>query len=150
MDERKKEKKTGKEIREAVLEWIHALAVIAFVVLAFVGCFRVTAPDENASKEKLQEARDEGYSEGYNEGYDNGVEAMAEYAYGLIQEEQEKTGVQEIQAEILERYGVTPWEAWSLIDNYNYDSSHGGVTWEEYQNAIEAVLDTAGSFPMDE
>lgn len=143
MDEKKK---TWKEIRYEVLDWIHALAVFAFVVLAFVGCFRVTECDNRITEDDIQVAK----QEGYDEGYENGMNAMAEYAAGLIASAEEEKGVQEIQDEIFSRYGVTPWEAWSIIDEYNYDWTHGGFTWEEYQNALEAVYDTAGCFPQTE
>lgn len=139
-------KKTWKEIRYAVLEWIHGLAVIAFVVLAFVGCFRVTECNNRISEEDVQVAK----QEGYNEGYENGMNAMAEYAAGLIASVEEEKGVQEIQDKIFSRYGVTPQEAWSIIDEYNYDWTHGGYTWAEYQNALDAVYATAGLFPSTE
>lgn len=140
------QKKTGKEIRGEVLEWIHGLAVVAFVVLAFVGCFRVTASNNGVSEEDIQKAR----QEGYNEGYENGMNAAAEYAAELLASVEEEKGVQDIQDKIYDRYGVTPWEAWSIIDEYNYDGTHGGFTWAEYQNALEAVYSTAGLFPPEE
>lgn len=139
-------KRTWKEIRYEVLDWIHGLAVFAFVVLAFVGCFRVTASNNGVSEEDIQKAR----QEGYNEGYENGMNAAAEYAAELLASVEEEKGVQDIQDKIYDRYGVTPWEAWSIIDEYNYDWTHGGFTWEEYQNALEAVYDTAGFFPQTE
>lgn len=140
------QKKTGKEIRGEVLEWIHGLAVVAFVVLACVGCFRVTANNNGASEEDIQKAR----QEGYNEGYENGMNAAAYYADELLSAIMEEKGVQDIQDEIYERYGVTPQEAWSIIDEYNYDWTHGGYTWAEYQNALDAVYATAGLFPSTE
>lgn len=141
-----KQKKTSKEIRGEVLEWVHALAVVAFVVLAFVGCFRVTASNNVASEEDIQKAR----QEGYNEGYENGMNAAAEYAAELLASVKEEKGVQDIQDKIYDRYGVTPWEAWSIIDVYNYDGTHDGITWAEYQNALDAVYATAGLFPPSE
>lgn len=48
---------------------------------------------------------------------------------------------------VSDNYGMTPQEACGIIDEYNYGDNHGGYTWDEYINAIEAAISTAGYFP---
>lgn len=138
--------KRTKDILEETWGLIRAIMTVALFVFVIVWVFRATANNSKLSEEDVARAR----QEGYNEGYENGMNAMAEYTAGLIASVEEEKGVQEIQDKISSRYGVTPWEAWSIIDEYNYDWTHGGFTWEEYQNALEAVYDTAGFFPQTE
>lgn len=43
-------------------------------------------------------------------------------------------------------YGINPEEAYEIVEAYNENGNHGGYSWDEYQNALGAVLYTANLF----
>lgn len=43
-------------------------------------------------------------------------------------------------------YGLNPEEAYEIVEAYNENGNHGGYSWDEYQNALGAVLYTANLF----
>lgn len=99
------------------------------------------------SENKLEEVREQAYREGYEYGYYRGAEEQREKDYEelLIDGHSIRTIVEEIYDE----FGMTPSEAFAIYDDYEYDSSHGGYTWAEYQKAIEVMICTASVFPSD-
>ena len=57
--------------------------------------------------------------------------------------------IRDVADQVYAEYGMTPYEALSVIDEYEYDYTHGGYTWAEYKQAIEVVYYTASIFPYD-
>lgn len=43
-------------------------------------------------------------------------------------------------------YGMPPQDAYEIVAAYNENGNHGGYSWDEYQEALEAVLRTASMF----
>lgn len=117
--------------------------IIVLSLVAVVYAFSIRANNEakatNAEKEKA--AYDSAYDEGYQQGRKDQEESDRENL--TI----EGKSIVDIEDQVYQYYGLTPYEAWGIIEEYNYDGTHGGITWEEYQNAIEAAVSTAGFFP---
>lgn len=99
------------------------------------------------SEDKLEEAKEQAYREGYEYGYYRGTEEQREKDYEelLIDGHSIRTIVEEIYDE----YGLTPSKAFSIVEDYEFDYTHGGYTWDEYQHAIEVIFATASVFPSD-
>lgn len=57
--------------------------------------------------------------------------------------------IRDIESQVNAEYGMTPAEAFSVIDEYEYDYTHGGYTWAEYQDALEVMYYTMSIFPYD-
>lgn len=129
--------------------------LLIIAVLCLCGCAK--SYSESEIEEIRRQAYDEGYDSGYEDGeidgYHDGLEAGFEdgikvtgescYKYHLIDGE----SITDLRDEVYRKYGLTPDEAFSMVDEYEYDSTHGGITWAEYQNAIEAIYYTAYTFP---
>ncbi len=118
------------------------LSIVFLVVLLLLsGC------GNPYSEEDLEDAKQQAYREGYNDGYYRGAEEQKEKDYEelLI----DGYSIRDIEEEIYNEYGMTPHEAFTILDEYEYDSSHGGYTWTEYQYAIEVMYATASIFPYD-
>ncbi len=100
---------------------------------------------EDTAITSVTEAASSGYQISVGGDYDRGREDQEEadaekYSY-------EGRSIYDIEDSVLEHYGLTPAEAWHTIDEYEFDASHGGITWDEYQNAIQAAIATAAQFP---
>ena len=115
------------------------LILLAISVAALSGCARIY------SESDYEKAKQQSYNQGFNEGYDRGVQDQREKDCEdfLI----DGCSIVDIEKKVYGKYGITPSEAFSIIDEYEYDSSHGGITWNEYQIAIEAIYYTAAVFP---
>ena len=113
------------------------------VVIAFVLC----GCGNSYSDSDIEAARQQGYDKGYSDGYSRGVEDQKEEDYEdlLI----DGLSIRGLENKVYQKYGLTPSQAFGIVDEYEYDSSHGGFTWSEYQNAIEAIYYTASIFPFD-
>lgn len=127
---------TGKEMAKDSLIIVLGLVAVAYVLNIRNG---------NIREQKAAESEKAAYETAYNGGYKRGREDQEEadiekYCY-------EGRSIYDIEESVLDYYGITPAEAWHTIDEYNYDASHGGIAWDEYQNAIQAALATAGQFP---
>ena len=103
------------------------------------------------SSEEIESIKQQAYDEGYNAGYDVGYHQGADDQWELACEELLIDGysIRNIEEEVLEEFGMTPAEAFIIYDNYTYDWTHGGYTWQEYQTAIEAMYYTSCIFPYD-
>lgn len=127
-----------------IFEFAKSILVLATIIFLFVSC------SEDGAKEtqsKFEAARKEGYSEGYDYGYKCGSENQM---YADINELTIDTrSIRDIVEQVHNKYEMTPSEAFSTYDEYTYDSSHGGYTWEEYQKAIEVMYYTASLFPCE-
>lgn len=100
---------------------------------------------ETYSESDLKDAKSEGYEEGYKHGYYVGWESCWEKDCNelLI----DARSIRNVQEDVYRKYGLTPRQAFYVIDEYEYDSTHGGYTWAEYKNAIDAIYFTAAIFP---
>lgn len=47
---------------------------------------------------------------------------------------------------VFDQYGMNPEDAYEIVVAYNDSGDHGGYSWDEYQNALGAVLYTAYMF----
>lgn len=126
----------GKEMAKDSL-----LLVLGFVAFAYVLNIR----NGNIREQEAEKNEKVVYESAYQAGYKRGQEVQEEedtekYCY-------EGRSIYDIEESVLDYYGITPAEAWHTIDEYNFDASHGGITWDEYQNAIQAAFATAGQFP---
>ena len=119
------------------------------VIFALCGCENSGSISYSASdiENARQQGYGEGYSDGYSDGYSHGTESQKEedYAELLI----DGLSIRELERMVYQEYGLTPYQAFGIVDEYEYDSTHGGFTWDEYQNAIEAIYYTASIFPYD-
>ena len=127
----------GKEEAKTSLILILSLAVAYFALVEMRGY--------NIEKALAPEKEQEAYEIAYNDGYQRGLEHQLE----TDREELTIDGrsIVDIVELVYDHYGMTPQEACGIIDEYNYDGTHGGFTWEEYSNAIEAAVATAMYFP---
>lgn len=100
---------------------------------------------DNMAKVSASEKEKEAYDSAYDEGYQQGRKDQEESDWEKLTIEGKS--IVDVEEQVYEHYGMTPYEAWGTIEEYNYDGTHGGITWEEYQNAIEAAVSTAGFFP---
>lgn len=131
-----------------IMDVVKVLFVIGFIIFLAGSC----SDSENQRMEsKLKDAMDEGYRAGYDAGYDVGYKRGAEDQLEECRSEYTIDGrsICDISNAIRRAYGVTPGEAFNIIEEYNYDSSHGGYTWDEKENAIQAIYATASIFPSD-
>lgn len=126
------------EILKMIATWVISIALIGWIVCFFVGGGKTEKKQTETTTGYLYNAD---YEEGYERGHEAGEEAAAEDL--TI----DGVSIVDIVDLVYDHYGMTPQEAWSIIDEYNYDGTHGGITWEEYQNAIEAAVATAMYFP---
>ena len=110
---------------------------------------------EQAYNEGYGDARREFYNEGYEDGYEEGFESG--YSCGATDQREfdcedlviDGLSIRSIVELAFDEYGITPHEAFSIIDEYEYDSSHGGYSWNEYQNAVEAMYFVLSLFPEE-
>ena len=118
-----------------------------FAVLLTVTVFALCGCGKSYTESDMENAKRQAYNEGYEDGYHRGTEERREEDYEnlLI----DGRSIRNIQEQVYNEYGITPSEAFGIVDEYEYDSSHGGFTWAEYQNAIEAIYYTASIFPQD-
>ena len=116
------------------------VVLLVIAVVAFCGC------EDYYTESELESARQQGYNEGFNTGYTRGLKDQREKDCNefLI----DGRSIRNIEEQVYDKYGVTPSQAFGIVDEYEYDSSHGGFTWDEYQNAIEAIYYTASIFPQ--
>lgn len=124
---------------------IQALALAGQLLGEDTAVTSSTETDEPEEESTEMSTSNSGYHISVGGDYDRGRKDQEEadiekYCY-------EGRSIYDIEESVLDYYGITPAEAWHTIDEYNYDASHGGITWEEYQNAIQAAFATAGQFP---
>ena len=79
--------------------------------------------------------------------YECGIEYLMENYYRDLTIDDRS--IRDVVDMVYEKYGMSPSLAFCIYDEYNYDATHGGFTWAEYQNAIEAIYYTASIFPQD-
>lgn len=136
--------------------------LLAAAMLCLCGCAKSYSESEveKIKKEAYNEGyevgrnkgSEDGYSAGYSAGYSDGVEDgfsdgwnTKDYDDYLINGK----AITDLRDEVYVKYGLTPHEAFSMVDEYEYDWTHGGITWDEYQNAIAAIYYTAERFPYE-
>lgn len=115
--------------------------LLTVVAIVLCGCVEIYTAED------MMEAKQQGYNEGYECGYHSGKADQREEDYDafLI----DGMSIRNIVEKVYNEYGITPSKAFSICDEYEYDSNHGGITWDEYQNAINAIYYTADLFPSD-
>ena len=131
-------------MKKDILDFIKSALILAAVVLILGSCSEQEMKDRES---KIEAARKEGYSEGYDDGYERGAKDQKQK--DLEEYTIDTRSIQDIVNRVYEEYGMTPSEAFMIFDVYTYDSTHGGFTWSEYQNALEAIYYTASIFPQD-
>lgn len=117
------------------------IIVLSLVAVAYMLDIRW----DNLAKVSASEKEKEAYDSAYDEGYQQGRKDQEESDWEKLTIEGKS--IVDVEDQVYQYYGMTPYEAWGTIEEYNYDGTHGGITWEEYQNAIEAAVSTAGFFP---
>ncbi len=120
------------------------IIVLSLVAVAYMLDIRWDNLDKISAVEKEQEAYDVAYDDGYQQGREDQEAADREKL--TI----EGKSIVDIVDLVYDHYGMTPQEAWGVIEEYNYDGTHGGFTWEEYMDAMEAAVATAMYFPQME
>lgn len=125
------------------------IILLTIVVATLCGC------GQSYSESDIANAKQQSYEKGYSDGYDRGVEEQRKEDYDELLEEVydelliDGRSIRDLERQVYKEYGLTPPQAFSIVDEYEYDSTHGGFTWSEYQNAIEAIYYTASIFPYD-
>ena len=121
------------------------------IILSFLLCACGNSYSEDDLEEAKRQAYNEGYDDGYSRGYDVGYSRGSDDQWEVDCEEFLIDGrsIRNVQEQVYEEYGMTPYEAFSVIDEYEYDYTHGGFTWAEYKQAIEVVYYIASIFPRD-
>ena len=127
------------EGKEAAKDFI--ILVLALVAVAYMLNIRGDNLDKISAAEKEQETYDIAYDDGYQQGRED--QEAADWEKLTI----EGKSIVDIVDLVSDHYGMTPQEAWGVIEEYNYDGTHGGFTWEEYMDAMEAAVATAMYFP---
>lgn len=117
------------------------ILVLALVAVAYMLDIRGDNLDKISAVEKEQEAYDVAYDDGYQQGRED--QEASDWEKLTI----EGKSIVDIVDLVYDHYGMTPQEAWGVIEEYNYDGTHGGFTWEEYMDAMEAAVATAMYFP---
>ncbi len=115
--------------------------LLLLVAVVLCGCA------DTYSASDMEQAKEYSYNNGYDAGYSDGLEQGREEAYEecLI----DGQSIRYVQDQFYREYGMTPSEAFSIIDEYEYDSSHGGITWSEYRTSIESLYYLADIFPEE-
>lgn len=115
------------------------LILLSIAVTALCGCVRIY------SESDYEKAKQQSYNQGFDEGYSQGATDQKEKDYEdlLI----DGRSIRNIWEQVYDKYGISPSSAFAIVDEYEYDSDHGGYTWEEYQNALEVIYYTASIFP---
>ena len=115
------------------------------LALCLLASFFLCGCEEYYSSSYVDDAKQQSYNDGYRSGYEQGMKDQEELDYERFCID--GTSINTIVDRIYREYGITPADAFTMYDEYNYDSSHGGITWSEYNNAIEAIFATASIFP---
>lgn len=118
-----------------------------FCVTLAIAALLLSACGNPYSESDLESAKRQSYNEGYNAGYDRGYEDFKE----IVREEYLIDGrsIRDVIDEVYDEFGMTPYEAFAVYDEYTYDWTHGGYTWKEYQEALEVMYYTASIIPYD-
>lgn len=116
--------------------------LVAAVLVAEVYIPGVRQQAEATAAEQIASER----MESYNRGYDAGEEYQKNHDLRVLTID--GVDIQSIASQVEREYGIDPAEAYAILEAYSYEPNHGGITWEEYQNAIEAAVATAMYFPQ--
>lgn len=116
---------------------------LSIIIICLCGCGNGKAYTASEVEEMMQQAYREGYASGYDQGmrdqWDEDCEEL------LI----DGCSIKNIRDSIYHEFGMTPDEAFNIVDSYECDPSHDGITWSEYQKAIEAIYCTVSIFPSE-
>lgn len=130
--------------REALNKYLEILCVL-FLIAGVIYAVYCTIPQKlEADKE---EAYNSGYKTGYGEGYSTGFDEGK-----AVQRERDTIGdcsIIDLARAVREYYGVTPAEAYQIVEAYETEKKHGGYSKEDYENAIGAIWFAAGVFPTN-
>ena len=123
------------------------MSILLVLCLLFSLAFGLSGCESGYSESEMEAATQQAYDHGFDDGYYQGAEDTKEIAaeYFLI----DGYSIRDIENEVYETYGMTPHEAFVIIDEYTYDSTHGGYTKAEYENAVEIAFYTIACFPYD-
>lgn len=131
--------------REALNKYLKILCVL-FLIAGVIYAVYCTIPQKlEADKE---EAYNNGYKTGYGEGYSTGFDEGK-----AVQRERDTIGdcsIIDLARAVREYYGVTPAEAYQIVEAYETEKKHGGYSKEDYENAIGAIWFAAGVFPTND
>ena len=89
------------------------LTLFLITALAMSGC------ESGYSKSDMEAATQQAYDQGFDDGYYQGGKDMKEIAAEnfLI----DGYSIRDLESEVFETYGITPHEAFVIIDEYTYD-----------------------------
>lgn len=123
------------------------MSTLLLLCLFLVTAFALSGCESGYSESEMEAATQQAYNQGFDDGYYQGGKDMKEIAAEnfLI----DGYSIRDIENEVYETYGMTPHEAFVIIDEYTYDSKHGGYTKAEYENAVEIAFYTIACFPYD-
>ena len=123
------------------------LKKICYLLLFMSALLLLCSCGNSYTRSDIEDAERDAYYKGYDDGYQRGSEDQWEKDCEdfLI----DTYSIRDIENRVYQEFGITPSEAFSIVDNYEYDSTHGGYTWTEYQYAIDAIYYTASIFPYD-
>jgi hypothetical protein len=123
------------------------MSTLLLLCLFLIAAFALSGCESGYSESEMEAATQQAYDQGFEDGYYRGTQDQLEEDYDdlLI----DGCSIRTISDHVYNEYGLTPNEAFMIVDEYEYDASHGGYTWSEYQNAIEAIFCTASIFPYD-
>ena len=123
------------------MEFIKSALILAVVVLVLGSCSEQDIKERAA---KIESARKEGYSEGYDDGYERGAEQQREL--DVAEFTLDTLGIRDVRDRVASEYGMTPGEAAAIYELYTWEANHDGITWKEYQKALEVLYFTASLF----
>lgn len=133
-----KEYKTVEEKQKIVPTWV-LICVAVMLITAFAVLY-------SGMSSKIETEQEDAYQEGYEEGYDSGYDSGVTDGEVKLKNYKEKNNspqgysVRLIYRYTKDRYGIAPAEAAEIVLKYNNPGGNGKPTWEEYQNALAALV----------
>lgn len=115
------------------------LVAAVLVAEVYIPGVRQQAADAAAEQIEL------GKMENYNRGYDAGEEYQKNH--DLRELTIDGVDIRSVVSQVEREYGISPAEAYGILESYSYEPNRGGFTWDDYQGAIEVVVYTASLFP---
>ena len=122
------------------------IVVMLFFIFTIFSVFLLDKVDEiqTAKEESYNNGYKTGYGEGYSTGFDEGKD---------VQRGRDTIGdcsIVDLARAVREYYGVTPAEAYQIVEAYETEKQHGGYSREDYENAVGAIWFAAGVFPTSD
>lgn len=131
--------------REALNKYLEILCVLFLIAGVIYAVYCSVPKNQEADKEAAYNSGYEtGYGEGYSTGFDEGKAVQRE------RDTIDDCSIIDLARAVREYYGVTPAEAYQIVEAYENEKKHGGYSKEDYENAIGAIWFAAGVFPTND